>query len=173
MENTATTEPVSARSVGLKYGLILGVVSIIYFLILVLAGANAFDNKWNWLGMIFSIGVLILAHKNFKESGDGFMSYGQGVGIAFWIALVSTVLGGLFTYLYAAVIDTAVMDTFYDLQRQNMETQGMPDDQIDMAVGWTKALFWPIYFFFGIFFGVLIGLIVTIFTQKKAPEQMY
>lgn len=173
MEETTTNQPVSSRSVGVKYGLITALVSIIFFLGLVLSGANAFDNKWNWIGMIISIVILVLAHKNFKESNDGFMSYGQGVGIAFWVALLSTVIAGLFTWLYANVIDPATMDSFYDLQREQMETQGMSDDQIDMAVTWTRNLFWPMYFFMGIFFGVLIGLIVSIFTQKKAPEQVY
>jgi hypothetical protein len=54
-----------------------------------------------------------------------------------------------------------------------MSARGMSDDQIDMAVGWTKKLFWPMYIFFGLFFGVLIALVVSIFTQKKAPEQRF
>jgi ABC-type antimicrobial peptide transport system permease subunit len=121
--------------------------------------------------MVVSVVLLIFAHKQFKEQGDGFMSYGQGVGIGFWIALISLIIGGLFTFIYVSFIEPTAMDAFYDTQRIGMEEKGMPDEQIDMAISWTKKLFWPIYIFFGLFFGVLVGVIVSIFTQKKNPQQ--
>jgi lysylphosphatidylglycerol synthetase-like protein (DUF2156 family) len=160
----------TVRGIGLKYGGISALVSILFFLVLVLAGANAFDNTWNWIGLIFSIVILVLAHRAFKADGDGFMSYGQGVGIGFWVALVATVIGGLFTYVYAVIIDPSTMNAFYEAQQMQMEERNMPQEQIDMAQEWTRKLFWPMYAFFGVFFGVLVALIVTIFTQKKNPE---
>ncbi len=172
MEENQENRP-TVRAVGLKYGVISAIVSIVFFLILVLSGQNAFDNTWSWIGMIFSIAILVLAHKNFKDDGDGFMSFGQGVGIGFWIALVSVLIGGLFTYVYSNIIDPATMDLFYEKQYEQMAEKGMPDEQIEMAVTWTKKLFWPMYGFFGVFFGVIVALIVTIFTQKKSPEQTF
>jgi hypothetical protein len=167
------SKPVTVRSIGLKYGVISALVSILFFLVLVLSNQNAFDNKWSWVGLVFSIVILVLAQKNFKESGDGFMSYGQGVGISFWMALISTLAGLIFTYVYANVIDPTVMDMFYNKQMEDMEANNMPQEQIDMAVKWTKMLFWPIYIFMGLFFGVLVGVIVTIFTHKKSPETAF
>jgi hypothetical protein len=169
METTANAPTV--RGVGIKFGLISAGISIFFFLVLVLTGMNAFDNKWNWLGLIISIIILVLAHKQFKDNGDGFMSYGQGVGIGFWIAIVSLVAAGGFTFIYVNFVEPTTMDAFYDAQRIGMEEKGMADDQIDVAVSWTKKLFWPIYFVFGLFFGVLVAVIVSIFTQKKNPQQ--
>lgn len=165
-------QAVTVRSVGIKYGFISTLVSVIFFIVLVIAGQNAFDNTWNWIGMIFSIIIMVLAHKNFKDSNT-YMSYGQGVGIAFWMCLVSIILGGLFTYVYSNIIDPTVMETFYEKQMEQMSEQNMPDEQMQMAVEWTKKLFWPMYVLFGMFFGVLLGVIVSIFTQKKAPEQSF
>lgn len=167
------TSTVTTRSIGIKWGLISGLVSIVFFLALVLSGQNAFDNKWNWIGLIITLGIIFLAHKNYKDSGNGYMSYGQGVAIGFWIALVSLVLNFAVTYLYVSVIDTGAMDMFYDKQIEEMSKNGMPDEQIDMAIGWTKNLFWPLYIFFGLFFGVLVGVIVSIFTQKKDPQPVF
>lgn len=172
MEENEANLP-TVRSVGLKYGAISAIVSIVFFLILALSGQNAFDNKWGWIGMLFSIVILILAQKNFKGEGDGFMSYGQGVGIGFWISLVAVIVAGLFSYTYANIIDPATMESFYEKQYESMSEKGMPEEQIEIAVSWTKKLFWPLYGFFGIFFGVLVALIVTIFTQKKSPEQTF
>lgn len=170
-ENVAVKS--SVISVGVKYGLILSLVSVVYFLALVLSGQNAFDNKWSWLSVIFSIGIMILGHKAFKDEGNGFMSFGQGVGVGFWISLVSVIVGGIFTFVYSTMIDPAVMDLFFDKQMEDMQAKNMPDDQIEMAVSWTKKLFWPMYIFFGVFFGVLIALIVSIFTQKKYPQPTF
>ncbi len=159
----------TVRSVGIKWGLISALVSILFFLILIIAGANAFDNKWGWIGSIFTIVLMVLAHREFKQQGDGFMSYGQGLGIGFWMALVATALGGLFTYVYANLIDPATMENFYELQRLQMEERNMPDEQIEIALEWTRKLFWVMYAFGGILVTLIIALIVSIFTQKKNP----
>jgi hypothetical protein len=169
METTANA--LTVRGVGVKFGLISAGISIFFFLVLVLTGMNAFDNKWNWLGLVISVIILVLAHKQFKDNGDGFMSYGQGVGIGFWIAVVSLIIAGGFTFIYVNFIESTAMDAFYDAQRTGMEEKGMGDDQINMAISWTQKLFWPIYFVFGLFFGVLVAVIVSIFTQKKNPQQ--
>ncbi|HEX5171907.1 MAG TPA: DUF4199 domain-containing protein [Cyclobacteriaceae bacterium] len=166
-----TTNAPTVRGVGTKFGLISAGFSIFFFLVLTLVGLNAFDNKWSWIGLIVSIVIMVFAHKQFKDQGDGFMSYGQGVGIGFWIALISLLIAGGFTFIYVNFIDQTAMDAFYDTQRMNMEDKGMPDDQIDVAISWTRKLFWLFYFFFGIFFGVLVAVIVSIFTQKKNPQQ--
>lgn len=172
MEENETNRP-TVRAVGLKYGAISAIVNIVYFLILALSGLGPFDNKWGWIGMIFSVVILFLAHKNFKDEGDGFLSYGQGVGIGFWISLVAVIVGGLFTYTYANIIDPATMEAFYEKQYESMAEKGMAEEQIEIAVSWTKKLFWYIYGFFGILFGVILALIVTIFTQKKNPERTF
>lgn len=169
MEETTTQLP-TVRGVGMKFGFISAGISIFFFLVLTLTGMNAFDNKWNWVGLVISIALLIFAHKQFKDQGDGYMSYGQGVGIGFWIALISLLIGGLFTFIYVSFIEPTGMDAFYETQRIGMEEKGMPDDQIETAITWTKKLFWPIYIFFGLFFGMLVAVIVSIFTQKKNPQ---
>ena len=40
----------------------------------------------------------------------------------------------------------------------------------DIALTWTKKLFWAIYFVFGVFIAAVIGVLVPIFTQKKNPD---
>src|SRR5687768_6189777 len=108
-----TTSAVTPRSVGIKFGLISALLSVVFFLVLALSGQNAFDNTWSWIGLVISVVIVYLAHKNFKDSGNGFMSYGQGVGIAFWIALISLLISFAVTYLYVSFIDTGAMDLFY------------------------------------------------------------
>jgi TRAP-type C4-dicarboxylate transport system permease small subunit len=168
-----STSLVTPRSVGIKYGLLSALISIIFFLILVVLGQNAFANNWNWVSLMITIAIVFLAHKNFKDNGDGFMSYGQGVGIAFWIALVSVLINFLLTYSYVKFIDASAMELFYQAQSEELAERGMPRDRVEMAMSLTRILFWPLFIFFGLVFGLFVGLIVSIFTQKKNPETVF
>lgn len=164
---------VTAWSVGLRYGLILSLVSIIFSLIQTALGANPLDQGWQaYLSIVFVIIVVVLAHKYFKENGDGYMSYGQGFGIAFITLVISIIIAGLYTYVYAKYVDTTLMDQVWEKTRQKMEDQGQSEENIEMGLGLVKKLFWIIYVFGGMFWGLIVGLIVPIFTQKKRPEMI-
>lgn len=163
-------EKITTRSVGIQYGLVATVATVVLFLIPALIGQNPFKGVWNWGGAIVSIVILVLAHKKFKDEGDGYMSYGQGMGIAFWMVLVSTILGFGFSYLYITFIDSNPFELFMEDQLVEMQESGAPDNAIEMSQEWTRKLFWPIGFVFGIGGGLVIALIATIFTQKKSPE---
>jgi hypothetical protein len=170
-ENVQTTAPVTARSVGMKFGLYSGLVGLTIFLITVILGQNPFGGWWNWIGVAFSIALMFLAHKNFKENnGDGYMSYGQGLGIGFWMTLISTILSISVMYIYLTFIDGSPMDLFLEEQVAKMEEQGQNEQAIEMAQTWTKKLFWVFALIGSIFWGMIIALILSIFTQKKAPE---
>ncbi len=170
MEETLQEKP-SAFSTGLKYGLILGVVSIALTMVMIALGANPFKQDWKGLiSIAVTIGIIVMAHKNFKENGDGYMSYGQGLGIAFIAMMVSVVLGGIFSYVYTTYIDTNLLEEVWQKTAEDMEAKGQSQEAIDMAITWTKKLFWPFYAIGGAFMALIVGLIVSIFTKKSNPE---
>lgn len=175
MEET-TTPSISTRSVGIKYGLVMAVISIAYFVILNTAGVDMTQGIGRWGSLVFYAGIIFLAQKNFKDQGDSFMSYGQGMGISFWISLISSVIGSIFTYFYVKFIDTGYIQQMMDKQREQMEAGGnLSEDQIDNAMSMTAKFMTPeMILIFGIIGGIImiliVGLIVTIFTQKKNPE---
>lgn len=171
--NVNTGSSVTTRSVGVKFGLISALVSIVFFLVLAISGANAFDRSWSWVSIVISIALLVLAHKNFKDTGNGYMTYGQGVGIGFWMALVSVIIGGVITYAYVTFIDTGAMEALWEAQAEEMARNGIPDDQIEMGLSIGQKMFWPMYFIGGIIGGVIVALIVSIFTQKKNPQPVF
>src|SRR5690606_22978283 len=109
------------------------------------------------------------------DEGDGYMSYGQGVGIAFWYGLISSGISSVFMYIYIKFVDPTFMDAIKDQQLEAFEKQGMSEAQIEQAMQFssmfnTAEAFFVMGLFGGIILSVLIGLIVTIFTQKKSPE---
>jgi hypothetical protein len=174
MENEQTT-PVTTRSVGMRYGLILGVIGILYFVVMNVAGVDMTQGFGRWGSMIFYFALIFLGQKNFKDNGNGFMSYGQGMGITFWMALITCAISSVFTYVYVKFIDNEFIKKMLEKQEEAFIEQGMSDDQIRQAMNMTEKFMTPeMMFVFGFIGGLIIilicGLLVTIFTQKKNPE---
>lgn len=176
-QNESTAEKVTTRSSGMRYGLFLGGISIVLFLIIALSGMRP-DGPGRWLGVVFTGVLIFLAHKYFKDNGDGFMSIGQGVGIGFWTGVTSSVISSIFTYVYVKFIDSGFIDMIKETQLEEMQKRGMSDEQVEQAMKFagmfTSA---EAIFLFGliggIIGGVVIGLIISFFTQKKNPEASF
>lgn len=160
---------------GLKYGLILALITIAYSLILNLAGLAA--NRWLAfvLMVIFFSIVSFMGHKAFKEGGDGFMSYGQGLGIGMVIALVSGLISSIFSAIYIKFVDNSVMEQAMQEQIEKMEEQGLSDAQIDQAMEMasmfqTPAMLVLLGLLYSLFVGFIISLIVAAITKNSNPE---
>ena len=163
--------PVTVRNTGLRYGIILGLVSIAYFLLLVISGVNTTDGWGRWSSLLLNAGILALGQIYFRQNGDGYMSYGQGMSISFWTGALSSLILSVFTYVYIKFIDSDFLLMMEDIQRAAMEERGMSDEQIDQAMEMVSKFSTPEWIFgFGVIGGIigvlLVGLLVTIFTQK-------
>jgi Protein of unknown function (DUF4199) len=175
METENVESTVTTRSVGLRYGFIMAVIAIFYFVALDVAGVDMTQGFGRWASILFYVGIIVLAQKHYKDNGSGFMSYGEGLGISFWISLITSVVSSIFTFVYIKFIDSGFLEKIMDQQRAAMEDQGLSEDQIDQAMKMAARFTTPeMMLVFGILGGVfmimVVGLIVTIFTQKKNPD---
>jgi len=173
-----TLPPVTTGSVGKRYGVIMALISIVYFIALTVASIDMTTGIGRWSSVLFYVVVIYLAHKNFIDDGNGFMSYGQGMGIVFWIGLICSVIYTVFFYIYIKFIDAGFVEAIKQKQIEQMQERGMSDAQIDQAMGIASMFMTPeAMFIFGLFGGIIIivivGLIVTIFTQKSNPEPSF
>ena len=84
---------VSKRSVAIKWGAISGLLAIIIFVIQDFTGL-AGNQSYSWIVMVISLAIgvtiLIMAQKEFINGGDGYMTYGEGLGIGTLMALFLT-----------------------------------------------------------------------------------
>lgn len=168
MEKTA-----SIKSIGVKYGLILGVVAIALFLIGVATDNPEFGGMWLML-LVLVIGI-VLAHREYKSEGDGFLEYGEGLGLGTLVAAVFAVIFTIFNYIYIKFIDPAYMDMIRQLQMEQIQEQGLTEEQMDMAMDWVMTLTTPemvlVFNILGtIFFGFILSLIISAFTKNRNPE---
>ena len=125
-------QTVSPGSVGVRYGIITGFVSIIYSLVLYMTGLHL-NKGLSYLGTIIPIVGIVMAYLYYKRENGGFMSYGQGLGTGTILATVSGVLSGTFTYIYMKFIDGNILEQIRNASIEEMENKGMSEEQIEQA----------------------------------------
>jgi len=169
-------QPTTTARVALKWGVITGIASIIFSTIIFVTG-QVTNNALSSLGLIILVVTMVLAMKEFRTMNDGFMTYGQGLGIGALMAGISGFIGAIFNYIYNEFIDTTLRQQIVDKTREKFEEQGMDDTQIDAAIEMTSKFSSPgMQFVFGIIFSIIIGfviaLIISAIMKKVKPFEM-
>ena len=103
------------------------------------------------------------------------MSYGQGIGISFWMGLISTIIYMPIFYIYIKFIDSGFVEMIKNKQIEELQNKGMSDEQIDQAMSFAGAFMSPEAMLImgtigAIIFILICGLIITIFTQKPNTQ---
>lgn len=172
--NTTTLAP-SKNAIALRYGLICGVITVIYSLILNITELALTNKFLGWISFLIMLAAMVMAMREFKRQNQGFMSYGQGLGIGTLVVLISSIIGGIFTYIYVTLIDTGYIEKMRNMQVADMENRGMSDTQIEQGMAVADKMMTPgmIMVFAivgGLVFGFLISLIVSAVLKNNRPE---
>ena len=171
---TSAPNTIQPTTVGLRYGVLTGLVSIIISFCLNISHLEQTPAKW--LTMIVLIVGTVLAQKFFRQVNGGFMSYGQGLGVGMVLAGVTAVLSAVFSYIYIALIDPDMTARILEKAQTDMEAKGtMSDAQIEQALHWT-AMFVQgpalvgIVLVIGVLTGLLVSLITAAVLKNPKPE---
>lgn len=156
-----------------KYGLIQGVLSFVLFIIWALAGVQQ-----NWVTSLISIAVLVvlmvLAHREFKKTHEGMMTYPQGLGSGTLLSIVSSVVSSALVFAYVKFINTGYIAATLHAQEAALAQRGMTGAQAQQAMAITSMIMTPggiliTSLISGVVLGFIVALIVSIFTQKGDP----
>ena len=168
------TTPPPTTPLALRYGLLTGLVSVVFSLILFLTKLD--QSGIRWAGLLISIGGIYLAHQEYKKLNGGFMEYGQGLSLGTMLSAVAALLSSAFTYVYVAFVDPSFIQRILDATRAGMEAKGnLNDDQIEQGMAMTaKFTTAPMMFvfgmIFGVFFGFVLSLIISAITKNSRPQ---
>lgn len=167
-------ESTTVKSVSIKYGLINGLVGIIFFTILDFTGM-AQSQIGQWSSLVIGAAIIYFAHLEFKKGGDGFMSYGQGLGIGTFLSSIAGLLSSIYVYIYTSFINPEYVTAVKEKAMMDMEKRGMSEAEIDQAMKFSESFMTPTAFFImgivmSILFGFLLSLVISAITKKNSPE---
>ncbi len=157
-----------------KYGLIQGVLAFLLFLIVTLTGM-----KQNWVSSVVSIVLLVvlmvLAHREFKKSHEGIMTYAQGLGSGTLLSVVASVITCVLLYIYVNYINTGYPAAALQAQQAVFEQRGLTGAQLDQSMAMTGAMLTPTGIVVtslvsGVIVGFIVALIVSAFTRVSDPR---
>ncbi|RIJ41818.1 DUF4199 domain-containing protein [Pontibacter oryzae] len=104
-----TNANVSFQNIAVKYGLLVGLAHIAYFLLMrLLSLINIVE--LSYLSGLFLVAGIVMAISKFKRIKGGVINYFEGLGIGVVTAFVSSLMLALFLVLFVTLFD----DTFVD-----------------------------------------------------------
>jgi hypothetical protein len=168
----------SSKSFMVNNGIILGVASILFALVLYATG-NHLSPHWSAsiINAIIFIGIIIYGIKQFKEANDHFLSWGQGVKIGVGVAIVGSLIVVIYNYLFMNFIEPDFMNQMMEVQNQTYLDQGLTEEQIEAANKMTSSFSTPgIMAAVGIISYAIGGFIVSAIgaaIMKKSEEEAY
>ncbi|MGW8122349.1 DUF4199 domain-containing protein [Roseivirga echinicomitans] len=166
-------EQVSSRQTGIKYGLIFGLVSTLYTLIMAMSRIQL-----PFVGLIIQwavvIGVFIFACKEYKESNGNIMSFGKGFSLLMTVAFIGGLIRGVASYVYY-MVDPAYLDFMKEAQ-QNSPFGPAPDQpgvegmEAIMAFASSPEFLAVMSLIAAIFAGLIFGLIISAIMKNEEDE---
>lgn len=165
MENQTTT-----TRTALKWGVIIGVVNILYSTAIMVSGQIGNQLLSYFVYLIIAAGIYF-AMSDFKKENQGYMSYGQGLGLGTLKCAIVGIISGFYSFAYMKFIDPTITEQMMKKAVEEMEKKGMPDDQIEQALEYTKMFMSPGFLFvFSVigmlFIGFILSLIIAAILKK-------
>lgn len=109
MASTVASTKVSFQNLAIKYGILVGIAHIAYFLLMALF--NLIHNVGlSYLSAIFLIIGIVMAISKYKKLKGGMIHYFEGLAIGAITAGVSSLILGLFLVLFVTVFDSTYLD---------------------------------------------------------------
>ncbi len=172
--NIENQRPSSAK-VALTNGLYLGLALIVLSLILYLLDVPQ-DSPAQYLSYVVMIGLTIVFVLQWRDKyNGGYLSYSQAFGHGFLVILFGTIISAIYTYVFFEFIAPEVLVKMLEEAESKMFDQGLPEDQIEMAMSWTRMMMkspmmsvWVI--FGGAIGGLIISAVLAIFLKKENKE---
>ena len=158
-------------AIAAKYGLIAGVLLFAAFLAMFLTRIQS-----GWVATavtaVLLIVLMVLAHREFKRTQGGMMTYGQGLGSGTLLAAVAALVRCVLLYVYVQFINTGYFAVAVRAEQAALEQRGITGEHARHAMAFTASILTPVglvvvSLITGVIGGFIVALIVSAFTQNS------
>lgn len=167
-------------NIGVTYGLICGLASVVFGLMLYLGGVEWFMNPIAFLGYVIPIIVAVLGGLRQKKLNGGVLVFGDALKVVFTIFVIGTLISTAFNWVLFNYIDVpfreALSQEAAEKVRQLMEKFGAKQEDIDkaMADSMNKNNYTLGSMALGVAFSCIMWFVVSLIISaiiKKNPSQ--
>lgn len=164
-----------AWKVSLNFGLIAGVVVIIFQLLLYVLDLDTAEEykALNLLPYAFIIGGMIWASLSYRDlHNNGLSTYGESFKTAFLTGLFASVLISIYVFLIGSIDDSIAKEALLRAEEQMYE-QDLSEEQINQGLKFTQFVVKPavsavMALIINTILSVVFALIISIFTKREA-----
>ncbi|WP_439882356.1 DUF4199 domain-containing protein [Pontibacter sp. MBLB2868] len=101
---------VTYQKVSTKYGIIVGIVHMFYFLLMWALGLTNIV-ELSFISGIFLVIGIVMAISSFKRAKNGVIEYFQGLAIGATVGVVSSVILAIFLMIFVNLLDTHYLES--------------------------------------------------------------
>jgi len=169
-------EPIKTRSFSLKYGLILGLVSVVFGVMLFTMDLHYQRSTANTIiSIAFIIAVIILAIYQFKKENGSYISLSQALKIGLGVAVIAGIIAIIYTAILLNVLDPEFMDKSFEYAKPALLEQNpnLTEEQLEQNKEIQKNFAWityPVILIFNLFVGFVVSLIVGLIMKKSKND---
>ncbi|HPC97982.1 MAG TPA: DUF4199 domain-containing protein [Bacteroidales bacterium] len=163
---------VSVWKANINNGLILGMLSIVYTLVMYFLDLM-FNKAQGYIFLLVLIVVIFFMLKSYRDNYlHGFIKYGQSVGAGVIIFLYLSIISAIFTYILYKFIDPGLIEKQLAMVEETLVNRGMPQQAIDSGMAVQRKIMVPeiiapLSILSIMFYGTVISLLVSIFVKKE------
>jgi len=166
------------KSIIITYGLLLGGISVVFQLMLFFLDMHyKNDTTAGIVSLVIMIGIMLYAFLQYRKSNEGFLSLGEALKMGIGIALVSALIGIVYTQILINVLDPDTMQKQMELSMETLKAENpeIPQEALETARSMQEKMSSPliltaIQIVFALFFGFIISLIGGLIVKKSRPE---
>ncbi len=158
---------------GIKYGIMVGLGSIVLHFILFITHIYAEKPSIAYLDNLIMLLGLVLACGAFKKGFYNTMTFKQGLMVGFWTILTSSVITATFIFVYIE-FDKDLLEALRSQEMLDLASQKLPEAQFDAIMKRMDTLMSPWFIAFvrlarGLGIGIVLAAVVAT-VMKKDPD---
>ena len=169
---------ISIRQYIINYGLLFGIVSIVFSLMLFFLDMHYQNNPFQLvISLIIWTTLIIIAFIAYKKDNEGFINLSECFKLGLGISLLGGLIGFLYFLILINFLDTEVLEKGFKYQSEimRMNNPELSQEMIDTAIEMQRKFSSPgiIFVFvmiFQLFIGFIISLIGGLIVKKSRPE---
>ena len=164
--------PITPVKNAMNYGAIVGLAMVIISILFYIMGQES--SEWGaYVHYIILTLGMVLGIKHFRDNiNGGYLSYGKCLANGVMIGFFASLITSFYSYVFFTFIDPSIIQVMLDQAEQNLIDAGTADEEIEMAMVYTKKFMTPLLLTVATLFSYtllsfLFSLVISVFLKKN------